>query len=284
MKNFKILSLILVGTFTLGVLGGCDLKKSDTSSSVVESVQVESGNTIGIAESTIVPSNLANRFADYKNVYEDYSTGVNLFKSDIVNQEYVDKYGFQHLVDKGTYLLEEIQQVNPEYYDGFSTTFWLQCMNPFTRYDLEKTYLSQIQNYLDDVYLNKDNTGYILSSDYSSLNPKQVVQKYLKDNKIKISDIIYPDEVVYSDFTMVGTYAITVDVTFKGTKNKKDFEDVVRFDFYFVAPKDIREGATFRTKDLGNMEGEITAVTNSYYDENSQKYDYDKLETYYKNK
>jgi len=283
MKTKKIISLILASILICGVIGGCSKKENTTvkkNDIAIESIQPEEGHTLAIAENSIVPKFVTSRYSDYSNLVQEYVTATKLFSQDVINQAFIDKYGYQKVVDMGTYTNKDIQQVNPDYFAGLSTFLYMKNFDGFQKVSIEKGYLLQVQNYLQDTLLGEENKGYTLADDFSALKPKEVVQNYLKENKIKITNVEYPKDFVCSDSTGTGTVMITVDVPIKGTKDGKSFEDTLRYDFHFVVSKDLREGGhvDFKTFD----KGEIMAVTNSFYVQTIPGYDYKKIEETYK--
>ena len=111
--------------------------------------------------------------------------------------------------------------------------------NPITL--AKKDLLPQIQNYLSDVWENKKDGDYSLSPEFKEKNSKEYFQKYLKENKIEITKITYPDTA--EQFTrLAGCNASTVIVTIEGTQNEKAFTKELGLDFYFVSPVIVREG------------------------------------------
>jgi len=283
MKTKKIISLIAVSILICGVIGGCGRKENTTvkkNDIAMESIQPEEGHIFAIAENSIVPKFVTSRYSNYSNLVQEYLTATRLFRDDTMNQAFIDKYGYQKVIDKGTYTSKDIQEVNPEYYAGLSSFLYMKNIDGFQRASIEKGYLLQIQNYLQDTLLDEKSTGYTLADDFSVLKPKEVVQDYLKENKIKITNIEYPNDFECADSTGTGTVMITVNVPIKGTKDSKAFEETEKYDFHFVLSKDLRDGADFDLKNLDK--GEIMAVTNSFYVQTIPGYDYKKIEETYK--
>lgn len=284
MKKIQILSLVLVGMLSFGVLEGCS-SKQDKESTTVSSIQAEEGKTLAIAENSIIPTFVTSRYGDYSSLVQDYVNGVYTFRDGKTNNEFAEKYGYQELVKKETCTCKDAQQINPEFYEGFSTFLYFQSIDKLQHPTAQKYYLQQIQNYLQDTLLDEKNDGYVLADDFSKLNPKKVVQDYLKENKIKITDIQYPDDSICFDSTGTGTSMLTVSVPIKGTKDGKTFSDIIKYDFHFVVSKDLREGANFDGENIDK--GEIMAVTNSFHSDTIGKiggFDYKKLEETMKSK
>lgn len=283
MKTKKIISLFVASILIVAVIGGCSkkenttVKKNDIS---IESIQPEEGHVFAIAENIIIPSFVTSRYSNYSSLVKDYVSGINTFMNDKNDTDFINKYGYQDIVKKDKCTCKDVQEVNPEFYEGFSTFLYFRSFDGFKHVTIGNSYLLQIQNYLQDTLLDEKNDGYTLSEDFLKLKPKKVVQDYLKENKIKITDIKYPDKRKCFDTTGAGTSMLTVDVPIEGTKDGKPFNETIRYDFHFVVSKDLREGAAI---DWNNLDkGEIMAVTNSFYSDTIGGFDYEKLENKYK--
>ena len=275
MKTKKIISLFAAVILICGIIGGCGSEKTTTKSDIdiaIESIKPEDGHTLAIAENIIIPDFVTSTYSDSSNLHNEYNTATHLFKDHVLNQEFMDKYGYKDVINMETYSNKDIQKANPEFYANFSTFHMINSLGSVLKaISLGLNNLPQVQSYLEDTLMNKGNTGYRLAEDYSKLNPKNVVQSYLKNNKIEITSVTCPNKYYY--LGVLSTFVLTIDIPIEGTKDGVPFKDTLRYDFHFVVDKEAREGAEFNSKN----ELEIMAVTNSCYDEELKSYDYSRL-------
>lgn len=263
MKIKRILSILLISTLALTAVG-CG-KSSKTNDENVIQTSTQSATVNKEEAFTTIPEN--NLVDDYvkdpslqdKALLKDGIAFNNLYGADKPNPELISKYNLDYAPNTG-YALTDLYKKYPVLFQIGMNSLFTQFHTDTDGYEtfINKTLGTQTVNYLSDVWMNKKNDGYNLADEFKDKNPKEVFQKYLKDNNIKITDMTYPSKVTeYKALT--GANYITVDATVKGTQNKKDFENTLELQFYFIPSKDIRTGVKKDDK-LSDKDFEIRAV------------------------
>lgn len=228
MKNKKLIGCLLIGLLTFSLVG-CGNK--------VKVAKEDAFTTI--PEQKLVTDYLVENLKNNDEFFKDGKTFSDLYFGGLNDTDLISKYSLN--VEKGkVYSKKESYNINSKLFN-LSQNFIMSNNggNPVTL--AKKDLLPQIQNYLSDVWENKKDGDYSLSPEFKEKNSKEYFQKYLKENKIEITKITYPDTA--KQFTrLAGCNVSTVIITIEGTQNKKAFTKELGLDFYFVAPVVVREG------------------------------------------
>lgn len=261
----RIISILLIGAMALTVVGcgnskkGAENNKSQSSTSADTTVTKEEAFTT-IPENKLVEDYVKNPSLQDKTLLQDGEHFLMLYYNDKPDNDLIKKYNLDYTKDV-VYKSTDIANKYPELFEIGMNSLYTQMHEDKETTDtfLNKTLGTQIINYLSNVWMNEKNDGYSLADEFKEKNPKDTFQNYLKDNNIKISNITYP-EVVKEYKKLTGTDYVSVNVTIKGTQNKKDFEKKIRVGFYFVPNKDIRMGTKTENNTISNNDFEIRAV------------------------
>lgn len=262
MKFIRILSILLVSSLVF-TAEGCG---KSTNTSVTDNKNTTSNESVKkeLAFSTIPENNLVEDYVKEsslqdKELLHDGIAYINLYFSDKMDDALIKKYNLEYDPNK-KYKLEDLYSNHQNLYEIGINSLYTQFYTKNNEYEsfINNSLGKQTVNYLSDVWMNEKSDGYNLSDEFKDKNPKEVFQKYLKDNNIKITNITYPSKVTeYRALT--GANYITVDTTVKGTQNNKDFEKTLELQFYFVPSKEIRIGIKKDDK-LSDKDFEIRAV------------------------
>lgn len=246
MKIKRVLSILLISTIALTAVGcGKSTKTGDenvikTSTQSVTVNKEEAFTTI--PENNLVDDYVKDPSLQDKALLKDGIAFNNLYGADKPNDALIAKYNLDYKPNTG-YELTDLYKKHPVLFQIGMNSLYTQFHTDTDGYEtfINKTLGEQTVNYLADVWMNNKNDGYNLADEFKEKNPKEVFQKYLKDNNIKITNMTYPSKVTeYKALT--GANYITADLTVKGTQNKKDFEKTLELQFYFVPSKDISTG------------------------------------------
>ena len=175
-------------------------------------------------------------------LYQDGFSFENLYWSDKENNELIEKYNLSYEKEK-IYKFKELKEMNENLYIVAinSNYHGLNCdlTNPVTF--ANKGLMPMVQNYLSDIWEDNKDGEYKLSPEFEQLNPKKHVQKYLKENKIELTEVVYPTKANGLE-QISGATVMNVTVTFKGTQDGKEFSKTLNLDFYFVVNQNLRNG------------------------------------------
>ena len=103
--------------------------------------------------------------------------------------------------------------------------------------EIDKQFAEIIQNYIKYTRMGQGEMEFVLHPDFDSQNPVAKVKEYMTKNKIVITDVQFPKNIVSKDIT---NYPLKFTYTYvlKGTVNGKKFEKEVTQDFYIGAQQD----------------------------------------------
>lgn len=98
--------------------------------------------------------------------------------------------------------------------------------------ELEKYMADRIKSYLNVSMLKEEEIDFVLTDEFNEFDPVLKTHDYLMENKIMVTDIIYPEDAIELDMwnypmKFVYTYAI------KGNVNGEDFFKNITKTFYF---------------------------------------------------
>lgn len=281
MKKGKIISGLLCLTLMFSLMG-CDkvsLSKNKEQNIENENILEKQSTTFKVVEDTMIPNFLITKYSKEDEILHDYK----LFKTILLNLEdesitqeekdtFSQKYGFDKL--QGEINPIDLYNCSPDFYEGFSTYFIMFTTPTNVLDNLLKDAQLQIQNYLQDTLTTTENSDYVLASDFKELNPKENIKKYLSDNKIEITKVIYPENCKFFKSQTAGGLVVTVDVGIEGTIKGKTFKETIPYDFYFVTSDDERHGKS----NIGSTKRfEIMGVTSSCFNNEDNTYDFSKI-------
>lgn len=262
MKKKQLISILLISVLALSVVGcGNTASKGGESTDkqvAVDIVKEEAFATI--PEEKLVTDYMKKSLSHEDSFVKDGIMFSNLYAADQVDPELIKKYNLEY-DPKIIYKTEDLHSMYPELYEAGVTKLFTVFHQ---REEGENTFVNkrlckQIVGYLYDVWDSKQNDDYVLSSEFKEKNPKEVFQKYLKENKIELKEITYPTFVTGFNY-VPGADVATVKVTIKGTQSKKEFEKTLALDFYFTPNDEIKNGIKKDDK-LSDKDFEIMAVS-----------------------
>lgn len=284
MKNFKdklIRAIVPVGLSILILvsIAGCSSQNEVKNNDEVHKQEEKNDNEevrFQIIENTIIPDFLKEKYKKEKELQKDYKTFKTILlnlEDESVSQEEKDafskKYGFDKL--NGAVDIVDLYNCSPEFYEGFSTYFIMFTVPTNVLNNMIDDAQLQIQNYLKDTLTDEENNDYILANEFKELNPKETVKKYLSDNEIEITNIVYPEKYEAFESQAVGGLVVTVNVGIEGTIKDKSFRGTIPYDFHFVSSDNERHGKS----NIGSTQRfEIMGVTPSYLNKDKETYDF----------
>lgn len=264
MKKKQIISILLTIALAVSVSGcGNAASKGGESTSqqtAADIVKEEAFTTI--PEEKLVTDYMKDNLSG-EDMLQDGIDFINLYyfdKSNSGTDKLISKYNLDY-VPKATYTGAGLYSKYPKLFQIGITRLFANIHEKKESIDtlVNSKLGTQIVNYLSDAWMNEANDKYSLAPEFKEKNPKEIFQKYLKENKINITDIHYP--AIASGFNYVaGANVSTVKVTIKGIQDKKPFEKTLALDFYFVANKDIRTGVHDNDQ-ISDKDFEIMAVS-----------------------
>lgn len=245
MKTKKILSYLLVGILSFSLVSCGDKSNNgnggqNTNGENVSVVKEEAFTTM--PEQQLATDYLKEYLQGGDELYQEGMKFFNLYWKDEVDQEFIDKYNLSYENNK-VYELSELYNINSKLFTIAmnSNRHGLNCdlTDPVTF--ANKGLMPVVQNYLSDIWEDNKDGEYTLSPEFKELNPKKYVQKYLKENKIELTEVVYPTKANGLE-QISGATVMNVTVTFKGTQDGKEFSKTLNLDFYFVANTNLRTG------------------------------------------
>lgn len=259
MKIKRIASILMTGLISLSCIG-CNVGGKETD---VRVNKEEAFTTI--PEEKLVTPYIQNMLSKDTTFLKDGEDFLNLYFFDVENTDttnLINKYKLDY--KKGTtYNSKDLVQQYKDLYEVGVNSYYtnIHVSEETGEVFVNEKLAKQIENYLADVWMNENvqENSYILSEEFSALNPKETFQKYLKTNKIEITKFTYPEQ-IYGFNYVSGADVVTVKVNVKGTQNKKAFEKNIALDFYFVPNTEIRNGETV-SKEIKDTDFEIMAVS-----------------------
>ena len=245
MKVKNILSYLLIGLVSFSLVSCGDKSNNgngdkNTNGENVSVVKEEAFTTM--PEQQLVTDYLKEYLQGGDQLYQDGVNFKKLYWDDVVNEGLISKYDLSYEQGK-IYDLNELYAINPKLY-SVAINFikhGVNCDLTDSVTFANKGLMPMVQNYLSDIWEDNKEGEYKLSPEFEQLNPKKHVQKYLKENKIKLTEIVYPTKANGLE-KISGATVMNVTVTFKGTQNGKEFSKTLNLDFYFVVTKEIRNG------------------------------------------
>lgn len=107
--------------------------------------------------------------------------------------------------------------------------------------EAEQLVLEEIQNYLKASRMDEQGLDFVLSPEFEKAQPIEKVQKYMKDNKIEVTQLLLSNSFEEQN-TWVYPMKFTYKYTVVGTINGKAFEREIVQDFYIGADsEDLQE-------------------------------------------
>lgn len=244
----KVLRLMSLGLLLIMSISGCNNginnKVNETKEIKQEKVGIEEVFTT-IPEESLATEYLKTKMSKESSFIDDGSHFINLYFFDITTdstQDLISKYNLNYSKDV-VFSAKDLCSQYRDLYDVGMTALYNQIhVNGETGETFVNEKLkNQIINYIVDVWMNEENADYALADEFKEKNPKEVVQNYLKENKITITDITYPKLVTGFNY-QPGLDIATVKITMKGEIDKTKFEKNVALDFYFAPSEEIRNG------------------------------------------
>lgn len=245
MNKKRLISLVLGGLLSVSLIS-CGGKTNEngndntnSNSGKVEVIKEEAFATI--PEQQLVTDYLKEYLQGGDELYQEGLTFKKLYWDDIIDEELMAKYDLKQF--DGEYKIVDIYNLNEKLYNVAINynTFGLNCEKRDIALFANKDLMPSVQNYLSDVWENFEDGEYKLSPEFEKLNPKKHVQNYLKENKIEISQIVYPTSA--NGFESIsGSVVMNVPVLVEGTQNGEKFSKKVNLDFYFVVTNGLRTG------------------------------------------
>lgn len=262
MNKKRILSIVLAGIMSMGIFVGCgkseEGSKGDTSQTTTKVDVVKESAFETVPENKLVPKYVKDAMANDESIIKDFSTFFDYYileKQVDGHEELVKKYNLPKLED--TEHVRDLQKANPEFYNFAVTHVLAAGQKELETAKYAKSLNSMAQDYIANTLMGED-VEVKMAKEFKELNPQKQVKKYLKENKIEIENIIYPQE--YENFHMgKGVNIMSLKFIIEGKQDGKSFSKEKVYDFYFIASEDIRNGADWRKEN----NCEIIAVTDT---------------------
>lgn len=245
MKTKKILSYLLIAILSFSLVSCVDKSNNgndggNTNGGKVSVVKEEAFTTM--PEQQLATDYLKEYLTGGDELYQEGMKFFNLYWKDEVDQEFMDKYNLKYEKDKVYNLIDAYNDNNKLYTIAINSNMHgLNCDLTSVITFANKGLMPMVQNYLSDIWEDNKDGEYKLSPEFEKLNPKKHVQKYLKENKIELIEIIYPTKANGLE-QISGSTVMNVPVVFKGKQDGKEFSKTINLDFYFVVNNDLRTG------------------------------------------
>jgi hypothetical protein len=168
--------------------------------------------------------------------FKDAAVESDIAKADELRDIYEDYFTYRVLGQMPDPLEKKIDAMSEEEAQEFSRRaaiiglFELTYSKDTT--SLEGFFLKRIKSYLNDSKMGKEADGLTFSDELKAFDPINKVQQYMKDNKIKVTELVLPDTFVETDCY---NYPISLKYKYivKGTVNEKEFEKEITQTFFF---------------------------------------------------
>lgn len=242
MKKKKFLTILMASMLIVGTLGGCSVS-NPVSSTKIEVKKENAFDTV--PENKLVPKFVTERYKKNDELRGDYETitqGI-IFGNETENLEEVkSKLGIN--AEPLKYTLKGLYEDNKDFYSGFAHYITTKSVNPSEATKYANEMLLIAQDYLANTLMGEENEV-SLAPEFKELEPEKYVKKYLKENDIEITNVVYPQR--WNNIHIgVGSTIIDGKVTIEGTQKGKKFRVEKIYNFHFTATEDIRTGGNVK--------------------------------------
>lgn len=271
----RILSVLLIGLLSTTVLG-CNTKNSSSNSNIdkteIKVTKEEAFETV--PEDNIMPKFVYERYQKNEELLKDYEILVTGLFADNKDVEGLEETAKKYNIDINAKKCIDAYNCNPDFYKGLVQYAMARLVDQTEMSNFTKQMVLQAQNYLAYTLMGEKN-DVVLAPEFKELNPKEYIQKYLKDNDIEITNIVYPQDWTELYFG-AGSNVMGMEVTIEGTQNGKEFNVTKLYNFHYTCKQDIREGASIRLDDSVAIIG----VTDNCFKTDYKKYNNFNVETF----